>query len=219
MNRDLVRVLKQRERRHDSRLTNDHGAEHATCCFFTEFELSPVPSFPKVDFSTNRSTRSHRVETFNRTLPQSREGGQESRRKHPPPPPLPLFLLEEQSKILAKEIVPPANFFLSSTNRRLSFQKGGKSEVPLRQVLTSIKGKKRRRETMNWKWIDKKIPKARRRVRCVFFLKRTVETVHRYTEDKGRETGRGSRKSDRWKELVRKVFERKSWKDRSKDVG
>lgn len=128
MNRDLVRVLKQRERRHDSRLTNDHGAEHATCCFFTEFELSPVPSFPKVDFSTNRSTRSHRVETFNRTLPQSREGGQESRRKHPPPPPLPLFLLEEQSKILAKEIVPPANFFLSSTNRRLSFQKGGKSE-------------------------------------------------------------------------------------------
>lgn len=115
----------------------------------TEFPQS------RSDFSTNRSTRSHRVETFNRTLPQSREGGQESRRKHPPPPPLPLFLLEEQSKILAKEIVPPANFFLSSTNRRLSKSRRSKREekvnqkVPLRQVLTSIKGKKRRRETMN----------------------------------------------------------------------
>lgn len=130
MNRDLVRVLKQT--RASPRFTINEQPRRGTrhMLLLHRVRTFARTEFPqrRSDFSTNRSTRSHRVETFNRTLPQSREGGQESRRKHPPPPPLPLFLLEEQSKILAKEIVPPANFFLSSTNRRLSFQKGGKSE-------------------------------------------------------------------------------------------
>lgn len=100
MNRDLVRVLKQT--RASPRFTINEQPRRGTrhMLLLHRVRTFARTEFPqsRSDFSTNRSTRSHRVETFNRTLPQSREGGQESRRKHPPPPPLPLFLLTKNNQ-------------------------------------------------------------------------------------------------------------------------
>lgn len=175
MNRDLVRVLKQT--RASPRFTINEQPRRGTrhMLLLHRVRTFARTEFPqsRSDFSTNRSTRSHRVETFNRTLPQSREGGQESRRKHPPPPSLPLFLLTKnnQKSSPRKSSLLLISFFLRPiVVSRSKREEKVNRKVPLRQVLTSIKGKKRRRETMNWKWIDKKIPKARRRVRCVFFF-------------------------------------------------
>lgn len=156
MNRDLVRVLKQtraspRFTIHDNEQPR-RGTRHMLLLHRVRtFARTEFPQ-SRSDFSTNRSTRSHRVETFNRTLPQSREGGQESRRKHPPPPPLPLFLLTKnnQKSSPRKSSLLLISFFLRPiVVSRSKREEKVNQKVPLRQVLTSIKGKKRRRETMN----------------------------------------------------------------------
>lgn len=101
------------------------------------------------DFSTNRSTRSHRVETFNRAPPESREGG---KNRGGNTPLLHLLLSPTLTRGTiknppAEEIVPPDNFFHESSLES-RFQKGGKSEP--KKTTPSVHLEKKKKKKRNY---------------------------------------------------------------------
>lgn len=192
---------------------------------FAESSLKRVLHQPFNTFS-----RSRRVETFNRALPESREGGPRIEAETPPSSSStstsssPYFHSWKNNRNSSSRKSVSANFFPRPLISRISFQKKRvkwkKGELFVLLLRTECSPRKNQeKEEEEELWIESgsiKIFPRQGGVRCVFFFFFLKERDYRCTEDKReREKGRFDRSI--WKK-GRKFFERKSWKD-SENVG